>query len=289
MKYISALILSLLFLTSTFAQEDDLLSMLEDEQEETTNITSATFKGTRIINGHSVETRKKGVLDFIISHRFGEINSGAYNFFGLDQANFRLGFEYAITDRLYVGIGRNSYEKTYDGFVKYRLLQQSSGLKNMPVSITTFSSMSVKTLKTSDYDYSFIDRLTYVHQLLIARKFSSKLSLQIMPSFVHFNTIQPEQNGNDQFSIGMGGRLKLTKRVSVNVEYHHQLTKLSDDTYNAIAVGVDIETGGHVFQLQFTNATSMIEKGFISETRNNFFAGDIHFGFNISRTFQLGE
>lgn len=267
--------------------QDDLLEMLEEEQENQEQIVEATFKGTRLINGHTIKTRNAGTLDFIISHRFGVISSGAYELWGLDNANIRLGLEYAPTDRIYVGVGRSSFEKTYDGLIKIKALRQQSGAKNIPVSLAFFNSATIKTEKNPSVDKTFKDKLAYTSQVLIARKFSSKLSLQVMPTYVHLNLVEAGFERNDAFAIGVGGRYKLTQRFSVNSEYYYQVQSLAGFTKNAFAIGVDIETGGHVFQLQFTNATAMVEKGFIGETTNDFFAGDIHFGFNISRTFQL--
>lgn len=285
---ILAFTFSLLLAYSAFSQ-DDLLDMLDQEATEPSYVVDATFKGTRLINGHSVETRKKNNLDFIISHRFGELSGGPYQFFGLDQSNIRLGFDYGVTDRFNIGVGRNSFEKTFDGYLKYRLIRQTGGSRAIPVSMTWFSSLALKTLKQDEYVQSFSDKLAYTHQLLIARKFNSSLSIQIMPSYVHFNAVAEDQNHNDVWVLGVGGRVKLTQRISLNAEYYYQFQTLSGDTYNSLAIGFDIETGGHVFQLQFTNSRSMIEKGFIAETGNDFFEGDIHFGFNISRTFQLGN
>lgn len=270
----------------TLAQ-DDLLAQLEAEQADKKSFVEATFKGTRLINGHSIETRKKGVMDFIISHRFGTLNGGFYELFGLDNALIRIGLEYALSDRLYIGFGRSSYEKTYDGFVKYRFLRQSTGKGSAPISITWLSSVAYKTLKDPDAELGFTDRLANTNQLLIARKLNNKVSLQVMPSWVHKNLIGPDDLSNDNIALGIGGRLKLTQRVALCVEYYHQFQKINDLALNPIAIGFDIETGGHVFQLQFTNATSMVPKGFISETTNDFFKGEIHFGFNISRTFQV--
>lgn len=271
--------------TTAIAQDDDLLNLLETEQTETDQV-EATFKGTRLINGHSVETRDKGVLDFIISHRFGTINSGAYELFGLDGATIRLGLEYAINDRLYVGLGRSSFEKTYDTFAKYRILRQSAGSSAMPISVTWVSTAMLKTLRTTP-ELEFNQKIAYTHQALIARKFGPKLSLQVMPTWVHYNFIAATDDYNDVYAVGVGGRYKFTSRLAVNTEYYHQLQTLNGLTKNAFAIGVDIDTGGHIFQLQFTNATSMVPKGFIGETTNDFFGGDIHFGFNISRTFQV--
>jgi len=288
----SSIILSiaLLFISVAGYGQDDLLDMLDKESENETFLVEATFKGTRLINGHSVETRKKNNLDFLISHRFGEISGGTYQFFGFDQSNVRFGFDYGVSDRFNVGIGRNSFEKTYDGYLKYRLLRQTTG-KGVPISATLFTSGSIKTLKDglNNDMITFNDRLAYTSQLLIARKFSSSVSLQLMPTYVHFNAILPEHDNHDIYALGVGGRIKLSQRVALNFEYYYRLQEHKQSTYNTVAVGFDIETGGHVFQVHFTNSQSMIEKGFIGETSNNFFEGDIHFGFNISRTFQLGK
>ena len=280
----------LAFVISNMAySQDDLLALLEDETPEESYEVRATFKGTRLINGHSIETRKKNTLIFLISHRFGEINSGSYQFFGLDQSNIRIALEYAISDRFNTGFGRNSFEKTFDGYLKYKLIGQTTS--SVPVSVSLLSSATIKTLKDNIFveDVSTSDRMAFVHQVLVARKFSSGFSFQLMPSYVHFNAITLEQKRNDLFALGAGGRIKLTQRLSLNAEYYFQINTLSRDTYNSIAIGVDIETGGHVFQLHLTNSQSMIEKGFIAETTNDFFGGNIHFGFNISRAFQLGN
>ncbi|WP_339813882.1 DUF5777 family beta-barrel protein [uncultured Imperialibacter sp.] len=285
-KQITSTLISLALALPLLAQ-DDLLAGLEAEQADQKTLVDATFKGTRLINGHSIETRKQGVMDFIIAHRFGTIDGGAYELFGLDNALVRIGLEYAVNDRLYAGAGRSSFEKTYDGFVKYRLLRQSIGKGSVPLSATWLSSMALKTLKDPTYDLQFTDKLAFTHQLLLARKFNNGLSLQLMPTWVHRNLIGETDLNNDILALGMGGRIKLSQRVALCAEYYYQFQHLNENTQNALAVGVDIETGGHVFQLQFTNATSMVPKGFVSETTNDFFKGEIHFGFNVSRTFQL--
>lgn len=286
-KYL--LILFILSIGLAAVAQDDLLAGLEEELENKPSIVEATFKGTRLINGHSVETRKKGAMDFIISHRFGTLDGGFYELFGLDNAQVRFALEYAVSDRLYVGLGRSSFEKTFDGFVKYRLIQQSTGAGAKPVSVTWMSSLTVKTFKDPVNDLSFTDKLASAHQLLVARKLNSNISVQLMPTWVHKNLIGASDENNDVFALGTGGRVKLNQRVSLNVEYYYQFQTINNNTKNALAIGFDIETGGHVFQLQFTNATSMVTKGFVSETTNDFFDGEIHFGFNISRTFQLGK
>lgn len=273
----------------TISNAQDLLDLL-GEDEPTTEFTYATFKTTRIINGHSVENPADGVLLFMISHRFGKLNSGAYDFFGLDQATIRLGFEYGVGERLSVGIGRSSYQKAYDGFVKYKILRQSSGDRTMPLTMTWFSSMDLFSLKWQDTERKnyFSSRLSFVHQLLLARKFSDKFSLQLSPTFIHKNLVLTEADDNDTFAMGVGGRLKLTQRVSVNAEYFYLMPgSVADNFVNPLSIGFDIETGGHVFQLHFTNTQPMFERGFITETRGKWTNGDIYFGFNLSRVFTI--
>ncbi|WP_230981374.1 DUF5777 family beta-barrel protein [Echinicola salinicaeni] len=270
--------------------QDSLLEQLQQDVDPIENIVLGTFKGTRLINGHTVMIRGAGNLDFMISHRFGRLNSGAYNFFGLDEANIRLGLEYAFTDRLTVGFGRNSFQKVYDGFAKYNFLRQQSGVRNIPVSMTWYSSMAVNTFKRPELPLNFQRRLSFAHQILISRKFSKCVSLQLMPSYVHQNLVPTKEDKNDLIALGVGGSLKLTKRTSLNLEYYYRVNPNEDDgLYDVFAIGFDIETGGHVFQLHLTNAQAMTETGFIPGTSGNFWDGDIHFGFNISRSFQLKE
>ena len=279
------LILAIVFAPSLYAQ-DDLLDLLADEQTETVDYALATFKGQRMINGHTVVTRKARELEFIISHRFGRVNSGIKEFFGLDGANVRFSFEYGLTDFLTVGVGRNSFEKVYDGFAKYRVLRQSSGKKVMPVSMTLFSSMAVRTLEDPAFDVDdFNSKVSYTHQVLIARKMNENVSLQLMPTYVHRNKVLDNQE-NDILALGLAGRFKLNTRMAINAEYYYRLTnELATQYKDAIGIGLEIETGGHVFHLSFTNSRSMVERGFITETDGNFFDGDIHFGFNLSRVF----
>lgn len=286
---IPALVLLLLVCGPSYIQaQDDLLKALQQERDSLTNYpVIATFKGTRLINGHTVEVRGKNELDFIISHRFGRLNEGAYTLFGLDDASIRLGFDYGISDRLTIGVGRNSYDKVYDGFLKYKLLQQGSGTGSFPFTAVAFASTAVTTLRSLN-DLSFNNRTSYTWQLLLARKFDERISLQLMPTLVHRNLAISEADDNDIYSLGAGGRFKVNKRVALILEYYYLFNRpLERPNYNPIAIGFDIETGGHVFQLHLTNAQAMQEKGFVTQTSGNFFKGDIHFGFNISRVFQF--
>jgi hypothetical protein len=288
--------LSLTFLLSLVAivifAQDDLMSILNDNNPKEINYTTATFKSTRIMNGHSIERMPPGQLDVRISHRFGTLNSGAYNFFGLDQSNIHLSLEYGISKWLMIGIGRGSYEKTFDGFAKFSVLRQSTGAKEMPVSLSVVTSAALKSIKFPDQTRTnyFTSRMAYVAQILVARKISAGLSIQLMPSYVHRNLVATELDPNDIYAIGAGARLKITKRISLNGEYYYVAnpkTYLSQQIYNPLSLGFDIETGGHVFQLFFTNSLGMIEKAFIGETTTTWTKGGIHFGFNISRVFTL--
>jgi hypothetical protein len=252
-------------------------------------LTVATFKGTRVINGQSIETPGAGSLVFLISHRFGTLNSGAYNFFGLDQATIRLGLEYGLTDRLAVGVGRSSLEKTFDGFGKYRLLRQGTGPGALPVSVTLLASAALSSLRYDPQpERTTTSRLTYTYQALLARKFSPALSVQFMPTLIHRNYVDLRREQNNVGALGLAARQKLTKRLALTGEYYYLLPGATADAFrNSLALGFDIETGGHVFQLHVTNSQGMIEKFFIPQTTGNFLKGDIFFGFNVSRAFQL--
>lgn len=293
MNRIAPLIIFFIALSAELYPQGDLMDLLDASVEEPVNYASATFKSTRIMNGHSIERMPPGQLDFRISHRFGRVNSGPYEFFGLDQANIHFGLEYGIFNWLMVGVGRGTYEKTYDGFVKFSILRQSTGARNMPLSLSLFSSMAATSVKWPDPEREnyFSSRLSYVHQLLIARKFSQRFSAQLTPSFIHRNMVATEVDPNDLWAVGAGGRIKLTSRISFNAEYYYLVRPVNDymsqEIYNPLSVGFDIETGGHVFQIILTNSVSMIEKGFIGETTGDWLKGDIHIGFNISRVFTL--
>ncbi len=285
-----------LFAQGPSSDTTDLMAQLEKEAkaaaENSTNYTTATFKTTRLINGHTVENVGKGVLDVKISHRFGTLNKGAYELFGLDNATMRLGLDYGISKRLMLGIGRSTFQKTYDAFIKFKLLRQSTGERNMPLTVSyvgTVAMVSLKWADTSRKNY-FSSRLSYTHQLIIGSKLSEGISLQVMPTYIHRNLATYANEPNDLYAVGAGGRFKLTKRLSFNVEYYYQIPGYKvAGTSNPLSVGFDIETGGHVFQLHFTNSTGMTERAFISGTTGKWEKRDILFGFNISRVFTIGK
>ena len=290
--------------------QDDLMSMLDEEQGKEPTYTIATFKASRLINGHTIETISKNHLNFWISHRFGAVNSGFIaNFFGLDEAKIRLGLEYGLTDRWLVGAGRSSLEKTYDLYTKYKVLRQSN---TVPITVTAMAGWGINTMPTgyimeSGSPMKFnnnIERYSYWSQLLVARKFNEKLSLQLMPTLLHVNKVEDPSIPNQLFALGAGGRYKLSQRITLSAEYYYTLRELEDedddDDYdanggipypyrNALSFGVDIETGGHVFQFHLTNARGMVEKQFIGQNVGAWGKGDIFYGFNIARTFSLDK
>lgn len=280
--------------TSAWAQVDSSDALMQELNEgqatKQNHYVMATFKATRIINGQSVENLGKGILDFRISHRFGQLNQGAQNFFGLDDATTRLGLDYGITDWLMVGLGHSTLHKEDDGFVKLRLLRQKE--YGMPVTVTYVGEMSVQTgtaptVPAGD-TYYFSNRLYYANQILVARKFNDWLSLQVMPSLVHYNLVDSNKFSNDLFALGVGGRIKLSNRFALTGEYYYVFSNTRPDGYhNSLSVGVDIETGGHVFQLHFTNSAGMTERTFIGQTTDSWNKGELHFGFNISRVFTI--
>ncbi len=282
------------YATAQQTDTTDLMAQLEKETSTTeeTNYTMATFKTTRLIDGHTVENVGKGVLDVKISHRFGTLSNGAYELFGLDNATMRMGLDYGITKYLMVGIGRSTYQKTFDAFFKLKLLRQSTGKRKIPVTISYVPTIALRTLKWEDPNRKnyYSSRLSYTHQLIIARKFSEGTSLQLMPTYIHRNLAIAANDPNDLLAIGIGGRQKLTKRISLNAEYYYQIPGYQiEGTSNVLSLGFDIETGGHVFQLHFTNSRAMTEKNFITETTGKWEKGDIYFGFNISRVFTIGK
>jgi hypothetical protein len=284
MQTLSKIILgSILALCFSPLSSQDLLDGLNDDQESTTTIVAATFKDTRIVNLQSNETPGKDVLHFVIAHRFGRLSDGAYELWGLDNASMRMGLTYGLSDRISVGIARSTFEKTFEATFKARIIHQTRGAREIPVSLTWYSGIMCYGKKSA---YLFSSRLSYVHQAIITRKISRNLSLALVPSLIHRNLVSTSSDIHDQYVIGLGGRYKLSSRVSINGEYNYRINKsLEDELENGLSLGFDIETGGHVFQLHLTNSRGMFERSFLTETSGTWLAGDIYFGFNISRVF----
>jgi hypothetical protein len=298
------LILLTLFCLTFFyhlSAQDSLLSSLTKTMnaEKKAGYVTGTFKALYVVNMKTIEAPAAGALNFEIQHRFGTVNSGSYNLWGLDFATFRLSLDYGITDRLSVGIGRSTTQKTFDGYVKYKLLRQTDN-QNMPFSVSLLGTSAYFTEHYADsLEQSVITgkyRFDYTGQILIARKFNEKLSLQLVPTFIHYNLVDSPADHNNVFALCIGGRMKITKRMAITAEYNYLFPNqlLSQPggpgqppRSNSLSFGWDIETGGHVFQLVFTNSQSMVEPQYIGQTQGTWGKGYIYFGFNIARMFNL--
>jgi len=287
--------LSLIISNSTafFAQSpDDLLNMVAEKPKK--EFINATFKTTRLINFHTVEVLGKRSLDFRISHRFGDFNSGAYNAWGVDGgANIRLALEYNHGTRLMFGVGRTSGRKIADGFLKYRLLKQTTKGGGMPVSVTLFTSVyhtfQQNVIIDGENKYQSIpDRLSYCHQIMVGRKFSSRFSFQLVGAMVHVNLVDKISDKNDCFVLGGVTRFKFAKRQAITVEYGLRLNKYSKEKYyDSFGIGYDLETGGHVFQIHLTNSFGLTEDQYFMYTNTTWENWGVRLGFNISRVFSL--
>lgn len=267
---------------------DDLADLMGAEKPAQELVYNA-FKSTRVVNGHSMEMLGEGVLDFRIMHRFGSVQNGLSDMFGLDLARMRMSFDYGISKNLTVGVGRSTLGKELDGFVKYRVLHQQKGEKNIPVSVIWVSGMMVKTLAFTNPLYNtFSNRLSYYHQAIIGRKFSEQFALQLSPTYVHRNLVETRADYNTAVALGVGARLKLTGSTALLLDTYPMLYG-NNNAVNKLplSIGVDIETGGHVFQLHFSNAQGMNEKAFITETYQDWGKGEFQFGFNLSRVFTV--
>ncbi|UOK42455.1 MULTISPECIES: DUF5777 family beta-barrel protein [Flavobacterium] len=288
------LLLLLVFPLSVFSQ-DDLLSEIDTAKVDT-QVESA-FKGLKIVNLESTKLAARGDLYFIVAHRFDYMKNGFDDFFGLDNANTQLKFVYGLASWMTIHVARSGFQETIDLGAKYKIKDQEKD--GFPVALAGFNSIAINAeMKEEDYpEMEFANRLSYVTQLLVSRKFNDQLSLELVPTYFHENTIRdildengepilPNPQNNSQFAIGMGGRYKLTKRWSVNIDYAAHLNRASESIYrNPLAIGVDLETGGHVFQMHFTNSRAMHETGFLGQTSGDWSKGEICFGFNLLRVF----
>ncbi len=289
------IIILVLFVFQGYAQ-DDMDALLDAELSNTTEYAMGTFYSTRILNSHSVQMMPKGGLDFRVHHRFDNFNTGFNRFWGIDGSYSYMSLEYGVTDKLMVGIGRQN-NAFFNSYIKYSILQQCKGIKNMPVTLVW-----VTTAGIDGYDYkgdpernkNFSGRFNYTHQLLIGRMFSPKLSLQLAPTYIHRNMVPNSNHKNDLWAIGIGGRYKLTNTFSLNAEYYYvsgnkNLPVGEKEYFDPISVGFDIQVSGHVFQIMVTNCQNMIEHSMIGETTGNIAKGDLRLGFNISQVFTIGK
>lgn len=265
----------------TFAQQENSEAVFVDN----------TFSATRLIIGQSVDIAPNGNMHIDIQHHFGPINTGFNDFFGFDQAATRLGVHYSFNDWIALGIGRTTIDKTWDGSIKVRVIRQKTNGK-MPFSLTYFGNMGVNSLKWEDSIRTnyFSNRLSYSHQLIFARKFGDRISIQIVHSLIHRNLVEREIDDNDVFTLGGGASIKLNKTLYLNLEYHYILSKQTAADYdNSLSIGIDINTAGHVFQFFLTNSQGMLEQHFLPLTQGKWTTGDIHIGFNIVRSFTLKQ
>lgn len=271
-----------LFLATMAYSQDDLLNSLDADQIEE-SYSTATFKALQLVTLQTTKMSAENEFYFVVSHRFGTVKDGLDSFFGLDNATTKLGGIYGVTNWLSVSLSRHTLNKMYETGVKYRMMRQDA---NFPVDIVGYSVADINTFLEKDQypGLEFKHRMTYVQQLLISRKVSEKFSLELVPSFVRKNLYNPAIENDNQFSFGGGGRYKITKRLSVNLEYMHNFDKPAFYK-NPLSVGLDVETGGHVFQLIFTNSQSMSESGYLTNTAGNWGKGDFFFGFNLYRVF----
>lgn len=294
------ILFTLILVISSFylVAQDSLLNKLNDSLTagHQTGFVTGTFKALYIVNMKTIEAPAAGALNVEFQHRFGTINTGFYNLFGLDFATLRLGVDYGISDRLSIGIGRSSYLQTFDGYLKYKLLRQTDNSNRMPVSVSLLGTSDYVTHKygPAKPEPSNANRFSYTTQLLIARKFNTNFSFELTPTFIHYNLVNPGDQ-NNVFALCGGARMKISKRMALTAEYNYlfpnQLVSALDPPdparSNSLSFGWDIETGGHVFQLVMTNSQAMVEPQYIGYTAGTWGKGYIYFGFNISRNFNL--
>lgn len=292
MKRTLALFLSLFCVLTSHAQ-DDLFDLL-DEGQPATQTVYATFKGTQLINAQTNETPGKGVLQYVIAHRFGSFGDDyLYNFFGLDNAQIRMQLDYGLTDRLNLGLGRSSVFKVTDGFIKYRALRQKTGDNPFPFSLTLNSSLNYRGARYTDgIDHFISDRISYHHSAIISRKWNKKVSTIISPTLVHWNLVPGPTDPNTTFHTIVGGRYKLNNRIALTGEFTLMNSQdLSEGTRITApgGIGIDIETGGHVFQFHLSNTRAMSTPYWLSRNSFSPLEGGIFLGFNISRVFTIKD
>jgi hypothetical protein len=279
------LLILFFLLPAIIYSQDDLLAEIDTDsigiQE-----ANAVFKGLKIVNFESTKLMYKKQFVFMVAHRFGSIENGFDSFFGLDDAVTRLNFIYGISDGFNISASRSSFQKIYETAIKYRLLKQKEN--GFPFTIVGYNSLLINTALEKDNlpKLEFKHRLGYTAQILISRKVNTNLSLELAPTFFHDNYVAINDQDNSQFDLGLGGRYKLGKRWSLNMDYGWHLNRSNDSPFkNPFSIGVDLETGGHVFQMHFTNAQAMNTNGFLGQATGDWGDGDVYFGFNLTRVF----
>ena len=298
--------------------QDDIMNLLDENTEKTKNEpVLETFKTTRVINAQSTETVPKNAMDFRITHRFGNIGAasggGFSSFYGMDNvANIRIAFEYGILENWMVGVGRSKTLGNIDAFTKWRFLTQSTN-NIIPLSLAVYFNAAISPIKRELFyadvpvhKNNILHRLSYTAQLIIARKFGSIGSLELLPTYVHRNYVKvgtdinsdfvnPTNGATDKnglFALGAAARIKLTKRSSILVEYFYTFSEFRKNNptrpyYQPVSIGYEIETGGHVFHINFSNAVGIIENDFVVNSPDTWNLGGFKWGFNISRVFNF--
>jgi hypothetical protein len=274
-----------LFFSLFSYSQDDLLDELEGDTK-VDNTVIAAFDALKIINLESTKIAGKSDFYFLIAHRFGSIKNGFDDLFGLDQATIKFSFFYGISDQLTLGVARSEFRKTYDFSAKYRLKRQ---VKNgFPFTIVSFNTIAINTNLDKDDlpKLEFQNRLTYLTELLISRKFNKDLSLQISPIFIHENFVFDTNQDNSLFALAIGGRHRISKNLALTAEYGHHFNRAPGSLFeNPVSVGLDVQVGGHVFQLIFSNSQQLNDSHYITNSTGDWFDGDFFFGFNLYRVF----
>jgi hypothetical protein len=282
---IKRLLILFVFSGAVNGYSQNLEDLLSEEEKDNIEVIENVFQGTRLVNTQSANLAEPGVLILNIQHRFGSIKGGAYEFFGLDQAEMRLGFEYGLAKKLNVGIGRTTYQKTYDTFVKARLAEQS---EIFPVAASFTASGYIVTLKNyfPDTNDDLSDKIASSFEFEIVRNFKG-FAIQISPSYM-FTGYMPEAGESRSFAVLTGGlSLAVSRRININMEYLHHFADMIPGNNRPISIGADIDTGGHLFQLIFSNSHSMTEHSLYKRTTGDWSSGNIFFGFNLIRNFYL--
>ena len=265
--------------------QNSLLNEITAESDYENTFEMPAFKAMKVVNNQSTKLAGKGDLYLYVGHRFGAVRGGISSLFGLDYANTKIEMLYGLFNEVQVGFSRESFKKTYNLHVKYGIKRQTN---NFPVSIVGYNSINLDTsLDENVYpNLNYNERYVYISQLLISRRFSDKFSLQLSPSVIKHNFLTTQAETDYNYVLNTGSRLKISKRSSFNIDYSYHLNRLKNSSEkNVLSLGIDMETGGHVFQLLFSNTQASDEAGVLTGAEGDWLKGDVYFGFNILRVF----
>lgn len=292
--YIFLIALTLSAYQSTAQNMDSLMRNISSDQEP--EVVAASFKSSRLILSQTTTMVKKYDLDFKVIHRFGDIggtDGGSKTLYGFDNSSdIYIGFEYGISDRFNISFGRSKYEQLLDLQLKYALLQQKvKGGSPLSVSALIKTGFTPYKVNTTVFD-SYGNRFSHFVQAIISRKFSPDLSLQVTPGFLFRNVVLGVGDEKTMFSTGIAGRYKFTKRFGVVADYYlinsdYRKNNTNTNFYNPLGLGIEIETGGHVFTMNFANSKAIVENNFLPGSTSSWTKGQYRFGFTISRMFTL--